>query len=101
MRKKGLLDETLKQDLIQDMQKRTLLESTINQHVDEFMGQVSSATIYSIMDLVIKEGHPQQKKHMTEVRNRYENAELILDDTLFLLDMFEKYYYKFIEDDEC
>lgn len=101
MRDNSLIDKSLKEDLIQDMEKRTKLEEKISKDIDVFMSKVSCATIYSIMGLVLKQGHPQQRKHMKEVQERYENDGLILDDTLFLLDMFEKNYDQLLEDDEC
>lgn len=100
MSKQSFIDQKVKDDLIQDMEKRTKLNAEIERHIDEFMNCVSSATIYSIMSLVIKKGHPQQIKHMKEVKERYETEGLLLDDTLFLLDMFEKKLNELFEDDE-
>lgn len=37
---------------------------------------------------------------MTQVKERYENEGLLLDDTLFLLDMFEKNYEELFEVDD-
>ena len=100
MTEKTLMDPEIKKSLVQDLEKRTKLEAEINEHIDDFMNHVSSATIYSIINLILNQGHPQQKKHMTQVKERYENEGLLLDDTLFLLDMFEKNYAELFEVDD-
>ena len=100
MSKDCFLDSNLKDDLLQDIEKRTKLDLQIAEHIDRFMNCVSPATIYSIMDLILNDGHPQQKRHMKEVKERYENAELLLDDTVYLLDMYEKKHDDLFEDDE-
>lgn len=97
---KSFINEALKENLIQDMEKRTSLEKEIANHIDDFMDSISSATIYSLINLILKNGHPQQKRHMREIQDRYENSGLLLDDTLYLLDIFEKKYNELFEDDE-
>ena len=89
MASKSFISDSLREELKRDMEKRTKLDREIDKHLEQAMNSVSPATIYSVMDLVLEKGHPGQKKHMTMVKERYESADISLDDMLYLLDVYE------------
>lgn len=100
MGNKTFLDKGLKDELVQDMEKKTKLDDEIEKHIEKALNSVSQATLYSIMDLVIKKGHPQQRRHMMQVKERYENDGVLLEDLLYLLDVYEMKYDELLEGDD-
>lgn len=80
----------LKRKIEKDIKKRNQIEEQINQDLEEFNDQIDDETVLSTFSFIETHGNKKQKEILKEIENRYNNSKLLIEDTLKLIDWYEK-----------
>ena len=78
---------SLRKKIEKDIKKRNKIEETINEDLEEFNEQIDDETVLSIFSYIEKHGNQNQKNILKDI---FENSKLIIEDTLKLVDWYEK-----------
>lgn len=90
MGNKFFISKKLRRKIEKDIAKRTYIETEIDNDLDAFDEEIDDETVLSIFKYIEKHGNKKQKKSLVDIKNRYENSALLIDDTLKLADWYDK-----------
>lgn len=104
MGSKHFVDNKLRKKLQKDMKKRSAIENKINAlqeqlkdvdneinyDLEDFYMQVDDETVISVLQHYEKHGGKKKKQVVKEIEERYSNEDLLIEDTLNLIDWYEK-----------
>ena len=77
--------------------KRAKQDADERKFVNEFMRTTSSETITSVLDVVDKFGHPEERRLSHEFREKYtDGQELCFDDIMTLETLYKSNYQNYI-----
>lgn len=80
----------LRKKIEKDIKKRNKIEEMINDDLDEFNEQIDDETVLSIFSYIEIHGNIKQKSVLIDIKDRYKNSKLMIEDTLKLIDWYEK-----------
>lgn len=98
------IDKKLKKNIEKDIKKRTDIEEKIaklqnqldvvqkrtKEHLDEFYEQIDDSTVLSTLEYYKKNGNKKKKELVEEIEERFNNSNLLIEDTLNLIDWYEQ-----------
>lgn len=90
MKSKFFVDGKLIRKIEKDLKKRIRIEDSINKDLEKFYDQIDEETVLLTFKYIGEHGSKKQKKLFKEIRKRYDNSELLIEDTLCLVDCYEK-----------
>lgn len=104
MGSKFFISKKLNRQLVKDLKKRTLIEEKIatlqkelskqkkkiDTDLNKFYEEVDDKTVISSFEYIEKHGTKKQKETLVEIESRYKNSSLLIEDTLNLIDWYEK-----------
>jgi len=73
-----------------DIKKRNKIEEKINEDLEDFNEQIDDATVLSIFTYIETHGNQKQKNILKDIKERFGNSKLMIEDTLKLIDWYEK-----------
>lgn len=73
-----------------DIKKRNKIEETINEDLEDFNEQIDDTTVLSIFTYIETHGNQKQKNILKDIKERFGNSKLMIEDTLKLIDWYEK-----------
>lgn len=90
MRSKFFVSSKLKRKIEKDIKKRNDIEEQINNDLNEFNEQIDDETVLSTFSYIEEHGNKKQKEVLREIEERFNNSNLLIEDTLKLIDWYEK-----------
>lgn len=105
MSNKFFMRKNLRKNIENDIRKRTLIEhqisrlqfeldneiaNNIKKDIEKFYNEIDDITITSAFEYIEKHGNLKQQNSMKELKARYENSNLQIEDTLNLMDWYEE-----------
>jgi hypothetical protein len=90
MSSRFFISRRLKKEIENDLKKRSMIEEKINKDMEAFKDEIDDETVISIFEFIEKYGNKKQKESLSEIKTRYNNSSLLIDDTLKLVDWYDK-----------
>lgn len=90
MGNKFFISNKLRRKIEKDLAKRTSIEKDIDEDLEAFDNEIDDETVLSIFKYIEEHGNKKQKQSLVDIKNRYENSSLIIDDALKLDDWYDK-----------
>lgn len=98
------IDRKLKKQIEKDIKKRNVIEERINKlkeelenvnsdiedDLEEFYRQTDNSTVLSTLKYYEENGSKKKQNLVKELRENYQNSNLLIEDTLTLTDWYEK-----------
>lgn len=100
MGNKFFISKRLMKKIEKDLKKRNSIEEDISQDMNDFNEEIDDETVISVFKYIEGYGNKKQRESLIEIRNRYNNSTLIIDDTLKLVDWYEKMCDFYNDNDE-
>ena len=80
----------LRKKIEKDLKKRKIIEESINEDLKAFNEEIDDETVLSTFKYIEEHGNKNQKKNLTSISKRYDNSALIIEDTLNIIDWYDK-----------
>lgn len=90
MKSKFFVDRKLINKIEKDIKKRNDIEKQISNDLGDFNEQVDENTVLKTFEYIENHGNKNQKNALNGIRKRYERSKLQIDDTLKIVDWYEK-----------
>lgn len=98
------ISKKLKNELEKDLKKRNYIEDTIDslhdqlnkqndkikKDMNKFYDEIDDITVLSTFEYIEQHGTKKQKEALEQIEERYQNSCLLIEDTLNLIDWYEK-----------
>lgn len=90
MGSKFFISRKLKVKIEKDLKKRSSIEESIEKDLAEFNDKIDNETVLSVFKYIEDHGNKKQKESLIEIKNRYDGTILVIEDTLKLVDWYDK-----------
>ncbi len=90
MGSKFFVSKSLKREIEKDIKKRKQIEDKINNDLDKFNKEIDDETVFNTFKYIEEHGNQKQKEILKDIEERYKNLDLLIEDTLNLIDWYEK-----------
>lgn len=97
MKSQFFVDKKLVKKIEKDIKKRNDIENQIVNDLGAFNEQIDDKTVLATFEYIENHGNRNQKKALDIIRKRYESSSLQIEDTLKIVDWYEKMceYYNY------
>lgn len=90
MRSSFFISGKLRRKIEKDIKKRKKVEEKIDDDLNAFNNEIDDATVLSTFKYIEEHGNKKQKQLLKEIEVRYNNSNLLIEDTLNLVDWYDK-----------
>lgn len=90
MKSQFFVDKKLVRKIEKDIKKRNDIENQISDDLGAFNDQIDDKTVLATFKYIEEHGNKNQKKALDGIRKRYDNSKLQIEDTLKIVDWYEK-----------
>lgn len=90
MGSKFFVSKRLKKEIEKDIKKRKMIEDKINDDLEKFNDEIDDETVLNTFKYIEEHGNKKQKEILKNIEERYKNSNLLIEDTLNLIDWYEK-----------
>ena len=84
------ISKKLKIKIEKDIRKRNAIEDRIDKDLELFKEEIDDDTVLSIFKYIEEHGNKNQRKILADIMKRFDDSELLIEDTLKLVDWYDK-----------
>ena len=90
MGSKFFVSNKLRRKIEKDIKKRKAIEMNIDEDLNAFNNEIDDDTVLSTFKYIEEHGNKKQKLILKEIEERYNKSNLLIEDTLNLIDWYDK-----------